>query len=196
MRTAGIILTAAAGLLLAAAAPAETPAWRQITVFRPHDQAVAEAFAAADTAWAETWHPDDAERLALADALGDAVPEPEFTFHRASGDGHDLGWVLILDELGLHEPITHLIKVGPDRRVEEVQVLVFRETRGDQIKRPRFLKQFRGRQAGDRLEVGRDVDGVTGATYSSRAIARGVRKALALVEARYPRPRDLAADQR
>ena len=87
MRTAGIILTAAAGLLLAAAAPAETPAWRQITVFRPHDQAVAEAFAAADSAWAETWHPDDAERLALADALGDAVPEPEFTFHRASGDG-------------------------------------------------------------------------------------------------------------
>lgn len=176
-------------LLLAATVPAvaagETPEWRRITVFRPHDEAVAAVFAGADTVWSETWHPSDEERTVLAAALEALVPEAEFEFHRGRRDGRDLGWALVLDEQGLHEPITHLVKVGADHRVEEVQVLVFRETRGDEIKRPRFLRQFRGRDRGDRLQVGRDVDGVTGATYSSRAIARGVRKALALVEARY-----------
>jgi len=148
---------------------------------------VSEAFAGADSTWSETWRPDAEQRRALSETLDTAVPEAEFTFHRASRDGRDLGWVLVLDEMGMHEPITHLIEVGPDRRVVEVQVLVYRETRGDQIRRPRFLNQFRGRRPGGRLQVGRDVDAITGATYSSYAIARGVRKALALVEARYPR---------
>jgi len=179
-------ILAAAVLATAAAAGAVEPEWRRITVFKPHDEAVAEVFADADTVWTETWRPDDGERAALAAALDARVPEAEFTFHRARRDGRSLGWVLILDELGQHEPITHLIHVGADGKVDQVQVLVFRETRGDEIKRPRFLRQFRGKDRADRLLVGRDVDGVTGATYSSRAIARGVRKALALVEARYP----------
>jgi len=164
---------------------AETPEWRLITIFQPYDEALAEVFAEADTTWTEHWTPTDDERHLIAEALGEAVLDPSFEFHRGRSENRDLGWALVLDEVGLHEPITHLILVGPDQRVSEVRVLVFRETRGDEIKRPRFLRQFRGKSLDGRLHVGRDIDGVTGATLSSRAIVRGVRKALTLVELHY-----------
>ena len=159
--------------------------WLHISVLQSHDEAVAEAFAEADSTWTETWTPSAEERAALTEKLGERIPETSFTFHRAARNGHDMGWVLILDELGLHEPITHLVDVDNNGRIQDVKVLVFRETRGDAIKRPRFLKQFRGKSSRDRLTIGRDLDAVTGATYSSKAISRGVRKALLLVNTRY-----------
>lgn len=172
-------------LLGAAFARAEEPEWFKKTVFQTHDDAVAEAFAHADTTWTETWVPTSAERAALESTLDEPVPEASFTFHRGRYGSRDLGWAVVLDEIGLHEPITHLIHIDADGMVGDVQVLVFRETRGDAVKRPRFLKQFRGKGRRDRLRVGRDVDAVTGATYSSKAITRGVRKALLLVATRY-----------
>ena len=159
--------------------------WLHISVLQSHDEAIAEAFADADSTWTETWEITDGERSALEDRLGERIPEPSFTFHRASLAGHHMGWVLILDEVGLHEPITHLVEIDDDGRVQDVKVLVFRETRGDEIKRPRFLRQFRNKSSRDRLTIGRDLDAVTGATYSSKAISRGVRKALLLVNTRY-----------
>jgi hypothetical protein len=166
-------------------AHAETPKWQKITIFQPHDQAIASAFADADTTWAETWTLSDEDRTALVGKLGEVVTETSIEFHRGRRGSQDLGWVLVLDEIGLYAPITHLIKVGPDRRVSKVQVLVFRETRGDGIKRSRFLRQFRGQSINNRMGIGRGIDGVTGATLSSQAIVRGVRKALELIEARY-----------
>ena len=166
-------------------AHAETPEWQKITIFQPHDQAITGAFADADTTWVDTWVLSDEDRTTLANKLGETITETSIEFHRGRRGSQDLGWVLVLDEIGLHAPITHLIKVGPDRRVSEVQVLVFRETRGDGIKRSRFLRQFRGKSLKNRMGIGRGIDGVTGATLSSQAIVRGVRKALELIEARY-----------
>jgi len=172
-------------MLMVTGVQAETPEWRKITIYQPNDQAVAGAFADADTTWTDTWSLTDSDRRALETALGETVLDSSVEFHRGRRGTRDLGWVLVLDEIGLHAPITHLIKVGPDRRVSEVQVLVFRETRGDGVKRSRFLRQFRGKSLKDRMRVGRGIDGVTGATLSSQAIVRGVRKALELIEARY-----------
>lgn len=178
-------ITLAILILGAALCRAGEREWLHISVLQSHDEAIAEAFADADSTWTETWELTNEERTSLAERLGERIPEESFTFHRASRGGRDMGWVLILDEAGLHEPITHLVAIGVDGRVQDVKVLVFRETRGDEIKRPRFLRQFRGKSARDRLTLGRDLDAVTGATYSSKAITRGVRKALLLVNTRY-----------
>lgn len=169
-------------ILGAASARAEEPEWRSLTVFQGREEAIAEVFAGADTVWAEEWSPSPDERRSLSERAGFPVTEESFTLHRGRRGSRDLGWAVVVDEIGLHEPITHLVKLDADLEVEEVRVLIFRETRGDAIKRPRFLKQFRGKSSRDRLQVGRDIDAVTGATYSSRAIVRGVRKVIGVVE--------------
>jgi hypothetical protein len=53
------------------------------------------------------------------------------------------------------------------------------------VKEQRFLSQFRGKQSSDPIRVNQDIVNYTGATLSSYAIARGVRRALALAHLFY-----------
>jgi hypothetical protein len=156
-----------------------------VKVYLTEAQALARVYADADRQWQETWEPKADERAALESQLGWKLPEAVFTFHRASRGGRDFGWALVLEEKGRFKPITFLVHLGPDRRVAAVLVMVYRESRGDAVRRTRFLDQFEGKDAGDPLRLNRDVVGISGATLSSRALAAGVRKALLLAEARY-----------
>ena len=106
-------------------------------------------------------------------------------FHRASRTGEDLGWAVVTEEKGRFKPITFLVHVEPDGRVKMVLVMVYRESRGDGVKRPRFLKQFRKKDVEAPLRLNRDIKMVSGATLSSRAITAGVKRVLAQVDMRY-----------
>ncbi len=84
----------------------------------------------------------------------------------------------ILDDIGKEFPITAGFVVAAGQ-IERAQLLIYRESRGGEIRFPSFLKQF----AGQRLETGRlapDVDGISGATLSVEAMRRMARAALIL----------------
>lgn len=85
----------------------------------------------------------------------------------------------ILDEVGKERPITVGIVIA-EGRVEAVRVLVFRESRGSEIRQGFFTRQFEGASlaAGQRLD--REIDGISGATLSVRAMKKLVRLALYL----------------
>lgn len=87
------------------------------------------------------------------------------------------GW--ILDEIGKTEPITSGIIVD-EGRVAQVRVLVFRESRGSEVHRKAFVKQFDGAALNDGQRLDRRIDGITGATLSVWALNRQVRLALFL----------------
>jgi Na+-translocating ferredoxin:NAD+ oxidoreductase RnfG subunit len=118
-------------------------------------------------------------------ALGWRIPETEFVFHRGSRAGRDLGVAMVTEEKGRFKPITFLVKVRPDGEVEAVHIMVYRESRGDGVKRQRFLKQFRGKDADSHLRMNRDITNLSGATLSSRAVTAGVKRVLHLVRTRY-----------
>jgi FMN-binding domain len=61
----------------------------------------------------------------------------------------------------------------------------YRESRGGKVKEQRFLSQFHGKTSDDPIRVNQDIVNYTGATLSSYAIARGVRRALALTHLFY-----------
>ena len=85
----------------------------------------------------------------------------------------------ILEEIGKEEPITAGFVVA-EGRLEQVKLLVFRESRGWEIRHPFFTDQFtRARLKGDR-DLDRGIDGITGATLSVRAMKRLARLALYL----------------
>ena len=66
--------------------------------------------------------------------------------------------------------------------VERVEIMVYREPRGDEVRDVRFRKQFQGKTSQDPLRLNRDIDAVSGATVSSASLAVGVRRATILVE--------------
>jgi len=60
------------------------------------------------------------------------------------------------------------------------EILVYRESHGSEVHRKAFVKQYLGKTVKDPVMVGRDIKHITGATLSSRAVSKGVKKALIL----------------
>lgn len=90
-------------------------------------------------------------------------------------DGKKTAW--ILEEVGKEEPITAGFVVSGGKIVD-AKVLVYRESRGMEVRLPAFLSQFLGisLSAGNRLD--RPIDGISGATLSVGAMERMAREAL------------------
>ena len=92
-------------------------------------------------------------------------------------DGKRSAW--ILDEIGKERPITTGIVID-DGRIERIKVLVFRESRGWEVRHDFFTDQFRTASLTPDLELDRTIDGVSGATLSVRALKKLARVALFL----------------
>jgi hypothetical protein len=63
-------------------------------------------------------------------------------------------------------------------RIDHVRVLAYRESRGQEVRDPSFLKQFAGASLADRDRLDRGIDGISGATLSVHAMERMARVAL------------------
>jgi hypothetical protein len=109
------------------------------------------------------------------------VPSREYAVQVGKKDGRVLGYAVIDDEKGMHEPITFAVLVGPDGAVLRQEVMVYRECEGDGVTARRFTRQFVGKTEKDPIRDGVDVEIVTGATISSHSMAVGVKRAVAVV---------------
>jgi Na+-translocating ferredoxin:NAD+ oxidoreductase RnfG subunit len=125
------------------------------------------------------------QRDELQKRTGLRFPEPQYRFFVAQSKGQTVGYAVIMNEVGKHEFITFIVGVSPKGAVEDVAVMEYRESRGGEVREQRFLRQFHGKRQKDAIQVNNDIVNYTGATLSSQAIARGVRKALVLVDAFY-----------
>jgi len=94
-------------------------------------------------------------------------------------EGNRSAW--ILDEIGKDRPITAGIVIDGDA-IADLEVLVFRESRGWEVRYPFFTDQFASASLGENGDLSRRIDGITGATLSVRAVTRMARVALRLHE--------------
>ena len=85
----------------------------------------------------------------------------------------------VLEEIGKDLPITIGLVVN-DGQLEQIKVLVFRESRGWEIRHPFFTDQFKNAQLEADNTLDRDIDGISGATLSVRAMKKMAKLALFL----------------
>jgi hypothetical protein len=170
-------------MLLAAARPAGAEsAPRAETSYYSTRSMLAEFFPRSERVTYRTFALDAPTRARLAQRLGYAPARDRYTIFVATTQGKVDGYAVVDDEQGLHQPITFATRLSPRGAVERVEIMVYREPRGDEVRDPRFRKQFEGKTAQDPLRLGRDVDAVSGATVSSASLATGVHRAAVLVE--------------
>lgn len=85
----------------------------------------------------------------------------------------------VLNEIGKELPITFGVVVGPNG-ISNMEVLVFRESRGDEIKAEGFRQQFTHAQLTEDGGLTQNIDGISGATYSVRSMTKVAKLALYL----------------
>ena len=146
-------------------------------------EALVEVFPAAAGYRTIDFVPTTAQRARLEETLGRRLFEPRYSWMAVYDASNRLqGYALITDERGKYRPITFMVGVTPDFRVHDAAVMVYRESRGGEVQRDRFLSQYRGRSLRDPIQINRDIINISGATISVRSMNAGVRKALAVAQ--------------
>lgn len=112
---------------------------------------------------------------------GRPIQTPNLTVYVGKSGGKIDGYALVTQEIGMYKPITSMVGIDSQGRVQEVAVMVYRESRGGDIQRKRFLSQYKGKRFGDPVRIQKDIINVTGATLSVRSMNVQVRRAVAVV---------------
>ncbi len=87
--------------------------------------------------------------------------------------------VWILERIGKELPITAGFVIS-DNKVEQFKVLIFRESRGWEIRNDFFTRQFDGAYLKSKTKLNQRIDNITGATLSVNAMKKLSRMALYL----------------
>jgi Na+-translocating ferredoxin:NAD+ oxidoreductase RnfG subunit len=176
-----------AGLLvLAATALAQRHAEGQEGVFLSEEEAPRAVFPEADAFDREVVQATPQLRARMRALLAGVEPsvwEDAYVTFRVRRDGAVIGRAVIVEEIGKHRPITFVIGVRPDGRVNDVAVMAYREAYGGEVRSKRFLVQYRDKSGADRLQPHEDIQNIAGATLSVEAAGRAVKKATAFVQA-------------
>lgn len=103
-----------------------------------------------------------------------------FTFYVGRREGELLGYAAIESHTVRTKPETLLIVLGPTGELKQVHVLAFHEPPEYQPSQRWFAQMYR--QQLTELNLNYGIQGITGATLSSRAAVSSVRKVLAIYQ--------------
>ncbi len=111
------------------------------------------------------------------------LPKTPEIYEGLDAAGRPTGLAFVTGDLvppvpGYGGPIHVLVGVTPDRRISRVVVLAHHETPSYTRGLPDFLAEFSGKPFDAPMTLGKDIEGMTGATVSSRAVAASIRAAV------------------
>ena len=93
------------------------------------------------------------------------------------------GGFFIVDEVvGKHEFITYAVGLNADGTVKQIEIMIYRESYGYEVRNADWRAQFVGKNAAAPLKLTKDIKNISGATLSCRHIADGVKRVLATYE--------------
>lgn len=149
-------------------------AFELFKTFQTPEAFIAEAFAGAPPP-PQTLMLDAAKQSQLATVYGRSYPQARLRYWRANGRT-----VWIFDDIGKegYVPTTSGFIVSGGA-VERARVLIYRESRGEQVGEASFLQQLAGARASG-SGIDKQVDNISGATYSVKLMQRMARTALML----------------
>lgn len=171
----------------------EPPENYQFQIFLEEDEALAKVFAGCDRVESEfiTLTPEGREYF--KGFLKRPDLETTFQVYIGKKEGEVDRYAIITEEMGCFHPITWILSTNAEGKILDIAVMIYRESRGQEVSRKRFLKQFEGKSLKDPLSTNKDIIKITGATVSVQAVCRGVKKMLAFIHEFYIKKNPLPA---
>ncbi len=154
----------------------------QLQVYLTKKQAFEIAFPGADEIKKERLWPTKEEIRAIEEIYMYKIYETRFTFYTGIKNGKSMGSMLIDNIIGKSFPITFMTVLNTDGTVRDVEIMVYREPQGWEVRYKSFRSQFYGK---DTSSNPNEILSISGATLSVRAIKSGVYKAMAAYKILY-----------
>jgi len=154
----------------------------QLQVYLTKKQAFEIAFPGADEIKKERLWPTKEEIRAIEEIYMYKIYESRFTFYTGIKNGKSMGSMLIDNIIGKSFPITFMTVLNTDGTVRDVEIMVYREPQGWEVRYKSFRSQFYGK---DTSSNSNEILSISGATLSVRAIKSGVYKAMAAYKILY-----------
>ena len=123
--------------------------------------------------------------------IGWKFPEDSFDVYIGETGGHIDGYAFVQNTIGKHKPMTYMVGVDAQGLVSNVELLVFREARGSEVRTKRFNVQYEGKSVLDPVRINKDIINISGATMSVRSMTAGIKRVLVLVDELYLKPQGL-----
>ncbi|MCP4259972.1 MAG: FMN-binding protein [Planctomycetes bacterium] len=98
------------------------------------------------------------------------------------GDSGLLGYCVESKVVSRSGPFKIRVLLDPQLHVKQATVISYPWERGRDVRKGAFTSQFEGKGPKDPIQVGKDIDAMTGATISSRVMAGGVRDTIKFIE--------------
>ena len=154
----------------------------QLQVYLTKKQAFEIAFPGADEIKKERLWLTKEEIRAIEEIYMYKIYETRFTFYTGIKNGKSMGSMLIDNIIGKSFPITFMTVLNTDGTVRDVEIMVYREPQGWEVRYKSFRSQFYGK---DTSSNSNEILSISGATLSVRAIKSGVYKAMAAYKILY-----------
>jgi Na+-translocating ferredoxin:NAD+ oxidoreductase RnfG subunit len=153
-----------------------------VRVYLTKKQAFEIAFPKTDKIEREKKWLTEAQKKSIGELCLQKIKTNRVTFYVGKRNETPTGYAIIDHEIGKSFPITFMTVLNVDGSVRDVEILVYREPRGWEVRYPSFMDQFTGRSADSDY---RTVNTITGATLSVRALVKGVSRATAAYKVLY-----------
>jgi len=134
------------------------------------------------------------KKLQIEERIGWKFPEESFEVYVGETGTQINGYALVQNTIGKHKPMTYMVGVDSTGHVSNVELLVFREARGSEVRTKRFNVQYEGKTASDPVRLNKDIINISGATMSVRSMTAGIKRGLVLVDEFYLKPAGLGSD--
>lgn len=157
----------------------------QPQTYLTEEQALALIFPGCDEITADEFIMSPEEKNNLEKRLSRRLYEDGFKVYLGKKKGVFQEYAIITEEIGKFHPFTFIVGVTAKGKIKDIAILVYRESRGGEIARKRFLYQFVGKSLKNPIRINKDIINVTGATMSVQYMCAGVRKVLAVIDEYY-----------
>jgi hypothetical protein len=124
----------------------------------------------------------------IEERIGWKFPEEEFEVYIGETGTRVDGYAIVQNTIGKHKPMTYMVGVDSQGSISDIELLVFRESRGSEIRQKRFNSQYEGKTVVDPVRINKDIINISGATMSVRSMSAGIKRVLVLVDEFYLKP--------
>lgn len=126
-------------------------------------------------------------QISLAD-VGEAMPDQTREGDLALGimvEGEISGYLFSTSARGRYDYFDYTVFFAKDLLVLGVKVTTYRSSHGAEICSKGWLKQFKGYR-GEEIHIGKDVDGISGATLSATSMVEDIQRVYRLMDQLIP----------